>query len=192
VLTVRQFEIRTLDLLHWGLIPFRAKNAARAAFLASASAVATSPVFRSAFQKRRCLIIADGFYERLRTNSSKPPILYEVFYERLRTNSSKPPILYEVDGGRAFAIAGIWQHWHNLDTCCIIITDANKLIADVVDSMPVILDSRDCASWLNPQSETSSLKKLLVPFDSSHMSARLVSAFVKDANNQGPQCIAPP
>jgi putative SOS response-associated peptidase YedK len=174
VLAVRQFDVRTLDLLHWGLIPFRAKSASKAAPTASAHAVVAQGDYRPAFEKRRCLIVADGYFERL------------------RKNSRKPPVFYEVDGGQAFAIAGIWQQWHNLETCCIITTSANDLVADVEDTMPAILNSRDYSTWLNPKTEPASLRKLLVPFDASRMSARPVSSFVKDANNQGPQCIAPP
>src|SRR5262249_1095243 len=130
VLALRQLDVRTLDLLYWGLIPFRAKSAKVATAFAPADAVATKSTFRPAFKKRRCLVVADGYFEWL------------------RKGKHTTPFFYEVDHGKPFAIAGLWQPWNNLETCCIITTEANHLAAEIHDSMPVILDAPDYSAWL--------------------------------------------
>ena len=120
---------RELAMLHWGLIPVWAKEKkiAFSTINARGDTVATKPAFRSAFKRRRCLVLADGYYEWQ------------------RDGKTKLPWLYEVEGGKPFALAGLWEVWHGsdkgdgppLESCSLITTDANKLAAKVHDRMPV-------------------------------------------------------
>ena len=165
---------RQLALLRWGLIPSWAKDAkiAYSTINASAETVATKPAFRAAFKKRRCLVLADGYYE----------------WEK--AGKAKLPWLYEVDDGKPFAFAGLWESWHPtgadaVETCTIITTDANDLAAEVHNRMPVILDAADYDGWLTGEEIP------LVPFDSERMRAEPVSTFVNNARHEGEECLAP-
>jgi putative SOS response-associated peptidase YedK len=166
---------RQFAMLRWGLIPSWAKDAKLAQINARGDTVATKPMFRTAYKKRRCLVLADGYYE----------------WER--SGKTKLPWLYEVDGGKPFAFAGLWESWRNpaqedaelLESCTILTTDANELAAQVHDRMPVILDEEDYADWLAGEQIP------LVPFATDRMTARPVSTFVNNARNQGPACVEP-
>ena len=175
---------RELALLHWGLIPSWAKDTkiAGSTINARSETIAEKPAFRSAFKRRRCLVLMDGFYEWK------------------RVGKTKQPYLYEIDGGKPFALAGLWETWHGakgsegppLESCSLITTEPNKLAAEVHDRMPVILDAVDYAQWLDPAvQDRETLEKLLVPFDAGRMTARPVSTYVSNARNQGPQCVEP-
>src|SRR5262245_29450802 len=140
VLAVRQQENAKPQgaFLRWGLIPSWAKDNKLSASLinARADSVATKPSFRTAFKRRRCLILADGFYEWRKGNAPKQP-----FHIHRRD-------------GEPFAFAGLWEIWGGeqpaLESCTIITTDANEVIRPLHDRMPVILDQRDYARWLDP------------------------------------------
>jgi putative SOS response-associated peptidase YedK len=176
VLAVRQLEQgakRELAALRWGLIPMWAKDTkiGYSTLNARGDTVATKPSFRSAFKKRRCLVLADGYYEWL------------------RTGKDKQPYLYEIDGGKPFAFAGLWEWWPGpkdtkqepIESCTIITTDANKLAAKVHDRMPVILDPDDYDTWLDPAiDDCAKLEKLLVPYKGKGMTARPVSTYVNN------------
>jgi putative SOS response-associated peptidase YedK len=172
---------RQCDFFRWGLIPSWAKDTKIAASTINARAetVAEKPAFRSAFKSRRCLILADGYYEWLREGKSKQPYLYEV-------NEGKP-----------FAIAGLWEMWRGptgddapLQTCSVITTEANGLAAQVHDRMPVILHPADYEAWLQPTTEPATLKRLLAPFEADAMTARPVSQYVNNARHEGAECVA--
>jgi putative SOS response-associated peptidase YedK len=170
---------RQLSLLRWGLIPswspeprtkYNTSNA-------RADTVATKPAFRAAYKSRRCLVLADGYYEWL------------------RVGKSKRPYLYEVDGGKPFALAGLWESWRGtegapLESFAIIVTEANELAGKIHDRMPVILEDCDYEAWLDP--DNCEVGHLLAQFPAERMTARLVSSYVNDARHEGPQCIAPP
>lgn len=166
---------RHLAMLHWGLIPAWAKDKkiAYSTINARGDTVATKPAFRSAYKKRRCLVLADGYYE----------------WEK--TGKAKLPWLYEVDGGQPFAFAGLWEAWHpkdadnELESCTIITTDANELTSQVHVRMPVILDAADYDAWLTEEEVP------LIPFPADRMTARTVSTFVNNARHEGLQCIEP-
>lgn len=172
---------RQCDFFRWGLIPSWAKDTKIAASTINARAetVAEKPAFRSAFKSRRCLILADGYYEWLREGKSKQPYLYEV-------NEGKP-----------FAIAGLWEMWRGptgddapLQTCSVITTEANRLAGQVHDRMPVILHPADYEAWLQPTTEPATLKRLLAPFEADAMTARPVSQYVNNARHEGAECVA--
>jgi putative SOS response-associated peptidase YedK len=177
---------RELVELRWGLIPVWAKDAkiAYSTINARGDTVAEKPAFRSAFKKRRCLILADGYYEWL------------------KEGKAKLPQLYEIDGGKSFAFAGLWEYWPGpkddpkaepIESCTIVTTDANKLAAKVHDRMPVILDSDDYDLWLDPSiDDRAKLEKLIKPYPVKAMSVRPVSTYVNNVKNQGEQCIATP
>lgn len=163
--------------LKWGLIPSWAKDAkmAYSTINARADTVATKPAFRSAYKKRRCLILADGYYEWL------------------REGKDRQPFVYQVDGGEPFAMAGLWESWDGsegknepVESCTIITTDANKLCAEIHDRMPVILDAKQYDAWLNCEDVP------LVPFSADRMTARLVSRYVNKVGNEGEECLASP
>jgi putative SOS response-associated peptidase YedK len=162
---------REFVTLRWGLIPSWAKDAKLAQINARGDTVATKPMFRAAYKKRRCLVLADGYYE----------------WER--SGKTKLPWLYEVNGGKPFAFAGLWELWSGpdgkapIESCTILTTDANELAAQVHDRMPVILDDEDYDDWLAGEQIP------LVPFPPDRMTARPVSTFVNNARNQGPACV---
>jgi putative SOS response-associated peptidase YedK len=188
VLAVRQLEQgskRELAKLYWGLVPSWAKDSKMAygTINARGDTVATKPTFRSAFKKRRCLVLADGYYE-WKTEGKK-----------------KQPFLFEVDGGKPFALAGLWEWWKDpakpdgpsLESCALITTDPNEVGAKVHDRMPVILDERHYDAWLDPTNDDAAkLQKLLVTFPAKRMTARAVSTVVNNARNEGEACVAPP
>ena len=172
---------RALAMLRWGLIPSWAKDAKIAHSLINArcETVAEKPAFRSAFKKRRCLIPADGFYEWAR--DSKPKQGYH-FHRR--------------DHG-PFAFAGLWETWTNPDekpveTCTIITTAANEIVAPFHERMPVVLDRTEFDSWLNPAPPSAGvLAELFRPYSASAMEAVPVSPLVNSPKNEGPELLAP-
>jgi len=164
---------RQLALFKWGLIPSWAKDAkiAYSTINARADTVATKPAFRSAFKKRRCLVLADGYVEWQ------------------KDGKLKLPWLYEVDGGKPFAFAGLWEWWGGPDgnepveSCTILTTDANELASEVHNRMPVIVDGDDYDAWLAGEEIP------LVPFDSERMTERPISTTINNVMNQGPRCV---
>ena len=167
---------RQLSLLKWGLIPSWARDTkiAISTINARADTVATKPAFRTAFKKRRCLVLADGYFE----------------WEQ--SGKAKLPWLYEIDGGKPFAFAGLWEAWYGqgedkppLESCTIITTEPNALALRFHDRMPVILHPDDYDEWL----EGNEIP--LVSFEAERMTAKPVSAYVNNVKNQGPECIAP-
>ncbi|YAF98200.1 MAG: SOS response-associated peptidase [Nodularia sp. CChRGM 3473] len=171
---------REFQQLRWGLIPSWAKDPSMGAKLINARAetVAEKPAFRSAFKHRRCLVLADGFYEWQRQNGKKQP-----FYFRL---SDEQP----------FGFAGLWERWRTEDeeitSCTILTTAANELLQPIHDRMPVILAPQDYDLWLNPQIQTPEpLQQLLCPYPAQAMTAYPVSTWVNKPQHDSPECILP-
>jgi putative SOS response-associated peptidase YedK len=171
---------RELFACRWGLVPSWSKDTKLAPVNARSDSVATKPLFRSAFKRRRCLILADGYYEWL------------------TEGKSKHPLLYEIDGGKPFAFAGLWENAQHaasepLESCTIITTDANELAREIHDRMPVILNPEDYDAWLDPAlDDRQTLEGLLAPLSADRMTARPVNTFVNSARHEGPECIEPP
>lgn len=173
---------RKLELMRWGLIPFWARDAKIGArtINARAESVATTPAFRAAFPRRRCLVLADGFYEWRREGRTR-------FGYWIRRRD-----------GRPFAMAGLWERWKGeqkeleppLETCTIITTDANEAVAPIHDRMPAILDPDDYARWLDPdEHRTETLSALLHPCPARLLETVPVGTFVNDVRHDGPACI---
>lgn len=169
---------RQFQMLRWGLIPSWVKDPAIGARMINARAetVSEKPSFRTAFRRRRCLIVADGFYEWQRQERKKQP-----FYFRLRN-------------GQAFAFAGLWEHWQSPDgeaveSCTVITTEANELMHPIHDRMPVILDVKDYDLWLDPAVKPEALQQLLQPYRSEAMTSYPVSTQVNNPANNSPEFI---
>ena len=172
---------RKLHRLRWGLIPSWARDPAIGNRLINArgETVASKPAFRSAFKSRRCLVLADGFFEWQRRGKVKVPHLI-----RMRD-------------GRPFAFGGLWEQWIDpqgevVESCTIITTEANALIAEVHHRMPVVLRPADYDLWLDPEvSDVDQLQPLLRPFPADQMETRPVSTLVNSVRNDSPACLDP-
>ncbi len=172
---------RELAMLKWGLIPSWAKDPAIGNRLinARADSVGQKPSFRSAFKRRRCLMVADGFYEWQKTNGKKQPYFIGL--------KDKAP----------FAFASLWEHWQDpegdaVESRAIITTDANDLVKVIHNRMPVILKKKDYDIWLDPdQQDPEKLQKLLVPYSAMEMRAYPVSLLVNNPKNNDPKCVEP-
>ncbi len=165
-------------LLRWGLIPSWAKDPAigNRMINARAETIAEKPAFRAAFRRRRCAVAADGFYE----------------WKKLARG--KQPYLVRLAGDRPFAFAGLWEAWRgpdgvSIETCAIVTTTANALVARVHDRMPVILTDAAIALWLATPPERADA--LLVPYAAEAMDAYPVSPRVNRPANDDPACAAP-
>jgi putative SOS response-associated peptidase YedK len=170
---------REFKELRWGLIPSWAKDSKMGAKLINARAetIAEKPSFRSAFQRRRCLILASGFYEWQRQDNRKQP-----FYIQLK--DSQP-----------FAFAGLWSTWQPIDgeamnTCTIITTEANEVMQPIHDRMPVILESENYDLWLDPTVQKPEfLQSLLTPINSGKLKTYPVSTKVNNPRNDSSECL---
>lgn len=169
--------------LRWGLVPSWSKDLKMGARMINArgETVAEKPSFRSAFKRRRCLILADGFYEWKKEGGEKQP--YYV------TKTDEKP----------FCMAGLWESWKNKETdetvqsCTIITTSANEFMSPLHDRMPVILDGEHHPLWLDSEFEDRKrLESLLKPFaDEAGLQKRPVNKIVNRPINDSPECIAP-
>ena len=167
--------------LRWGLIPSWAKSASVGNRLINARAetVAERPSFRTTLTRRRCLVLADGFYEWQRTGNARKPM-------RIIMKSGEP-----------FAFAGLWESWRDpegeiVQSCTIITTAANELLHPVHERMPVILPKELESFWLDRDVEDpEALAQALVPYPSELMEAYEVSSLVNRPGNDGPEVIVP-
>ncbi|MCT7949933.1 SOS response-associated peptidase [Ancylothrix sp. C2] len=180
ILQPKSGKERELRILHWGLIPSWAKDESMSARMINARAetVAEKPSFRSAFKRRRCLVVADGFYE-WQTQGKK-----------------KQPFYFKLKNGEIFGFAGLWEHWEKdgnvVESCTIITTNANDLMQPIHDRMPVILHPKDYDLWLDPdQEKVDVLQGLLQPYSQEEMTAYPVSTIVNKPANDSPECVEP-
>lgn len=167
-------------LLKWGLVPHWASDPSIGARLVNARAesAAEKPAFRDALQRRRALILADGFYEW-----------------RAERRGPKTPFYFRRRDGEAFAMAGLWESWRPRDggeplrTFAILTTAPNALAAPVHDRMPVLLARDDEERWLDPRVGTEEIRDLLRPAPDDELEAWPVSLAVNDARQDGPHLI---
>ena len=168
---------RRLEMLRWGLVPSWADDPEIGSRMINARSETApeKPSFRSAFRRRRCLIPADGFYEWKREPGGKQP-----FYIRMKDE-------------RPFAFAGLWESWHDgeVRSCAILTTQANELVRDVHERMPVILPKEDYEAWLDPEAEREELVSLLRPYLGDDLETFPVSRFVNSPRNNDERCVEP-
>ena len=179
---IRQDPTRTrreLSTMRWGLIPYWAKDPTVGYKMINArsESIIEKPAYREPFKSRRCLIPADGFYEWRKDKSSKQPFHFGMADDSL------------------FAFAGLWDTWKSpegpIETCSILTTTPNALLADIHDRMPVILSPNDFDLWLDPGfHDTSALGDLLRPYDPVAMRRYPVSTLVNHVKNDFPDCAA--
>jgi putative SOS response-associated peptidase YedK len=169
------------EFMRWGLIPFWAKDHKIGYRMINAvgETVATKSAFRAAFKKRRCLVLADGFYEWKKVAGGKVPMYI--------TSRSMEP----------FAMAGLWENWRDpsgemVHSCTIITTTPNSLIEPIHNRMPVILSRAAEATWLDlAVDDAGALAPLLVPYSADDMEAYAVSTLVNSPQNDVPECLQP-
>jgi putative SOS response-associated peptidase YedK len=173
------------ELLRWGLVPSWAKTLDTGLKMINArvETAPERPAFRRAFERFRCLIVADGFYEWRRGDGGAR-------YPKRAFHITR------VDGG-LFAFAGLWSTWHGsgddvLRTCTILTTAANPVIAAVHDRMPVILDPENEREWLQPSTPAPRLAQILAGLPAAHTRLTEVGFAVNDARYDGPDCLAAP
>ncbi|MDP8973043.1 MAG: SOS response-associated peptidase [Actinomycetota bacterium] len=176
---VEEDEKRKLEIFHWGLIPSWAKDPGigNKMINARAETISEKPSFRKAFKVRRCLILADGFYEWQKTDHGKQP--YHI----------------KMQDGSPFAFAGLWETWKDeeeIRSCTIITTEANDLMSEIHHRMPVILHPEDYTMWLDPDfDEKEPLTSLLKPYPAAAMEAYAVSRRVNKPSNNEPSVLEP-
>jgi putative SOS response-associated peptidase YedK len=181
VLAIREAsDGREATFLKWGLVPRWAKDSAIGNRLINARAetVTEKPSFREAFMRRRCLVPMEGFYEWARRGDRKRP-----FYFHMRD-------------GEPFAVAGLWESWEGggelLETCTLLTTEANELLASYHDRMPVILRPEDYDLWLDAGVRSAErLLPLLRPYPREEMTTYAVSLMVNSPSNDSPRCVEP-
>lgn len=172
---------RELALLRWGLIPHWAKDEKIGYKMINARAetVADKPSFRHSFRRQRCLIPATGFYEWKQIKGVKQP--YNI----------------RIGKGALFAFAGLWAFWKSaggqgVESCAIIVTEANEAISPIHDRMPVILSPADYKRWLDPTiTDPERLEPLLRPCPAGWMNSYPVSRKVGSPKNDSPDCVTP-
>ena len=181
VLTVTNDGQRRGEVMRWGLIPFWAKDLKVGARMINAvgETASTKPAFRKAFKKKRCLVLANGFYEWKKDGNRRLPT-----YIYLKNNEP-------------LAFAGLWETWKSSEglvvrSCTIITTSANSFIEPIHNRMPVILSGETQALWLDPLTEDAAVvTPLLVPCPAEAMNSYIVSQLVNSARNNVPDCISP-
>ena len=179
--------VRTLEVLHWGLVPSWAKDRSSGARMINARAdtIATKPAFRSAFATRRAVIPLDAFYEwqpRPVPGVKKAP---------------RQPWAIRRRDGSPMAAAGLWEAWRDKSnpngwflSCAIVTTGPNELMSPIHDRMPVLLAEGAVDRWLDPTSEADELLGLLVPAPASDLEAWPVSTAVNRAGTEGPHLLS--
>jgi putative SOS response-associated peptidase YedK len=172
---------RQLATMHWGLIPPWAKDPSIGTRMINARAetVTEKPAFRVAFRSRRCLIPASGFYEW-----------------QARGRAKQPHFIRRADGG-LLALAGLWERWQPAEgpaaqSCAILTTTPNAVMAPIHDRMPVILDAGDFSRWLGETpASPDQLAALLRPCPDAALVAYPVSTYVNTPAHDGPEAIQP-
>ena len=179
---VKNEKDRNVEWMYWGLVPSWAKDISigQRMINARSETLTEKPSFRTAFQRRRCLILADGFYEWHRPSGKSGPAI---------------PYFFHRKDGKPFAFAGLWEYWQSaegdeLQSAAIITCPPNPLVAKVHQRMPVILS--DKALWQWPaEHKTTDLQSMLQPFDADLMEGYEVSRAVNTPQNDNADLIAP-
>jgi len=172
---------RKIDYLYWGLVPSWAKDITIGSKMINARSetIMEKPSFKSAFQRRRCLFLADGFFEWKKSKQSK----------------SSTPFYFQLRDKSIFALAGIYDIWQQpeggeLWSGSIITCAANELVSPIHERMPVILDRETMWGWLE-NLPVNKLVTMMAPYNPEKMIKTEVSTRVNSANFDTPECIAP-
>jgi putative SOS response-associated peptidase YedK len=172
---------RVLELARWGFIPYWAKSLPKLQPInARAETLGAGGLFRAAFERRRCLIPADGFYE------------WKAGETRV-----KQPYFFHYKDDRPFAFAGLWERWkpapdaQPLETCTIITTQPNDLLKPIHNRMPAIVHPKDYARWLDPNIPSEAVRDLLRPCPIDDWETFAVSTRVNRATEDGPDLLDP-
>lgn len=169
---------RELTALHWGLVPSWARSADDGPINARAETLADRPSFRDAFRRRRCLIPATGFYEWHAGSQPRQAWLF-------RSRDEAP-----------LCLAGLWETWHAsdgtlLESCAIVTTTANSLMAPIHHRMPVIVAEEHYAPWLDPRvTDPEQLAPALQPYPAPELEATPLSPRVNSVAHDDPECLA--
>ncbi len=177
---------RELTAVRWGLVPSWSKAPTKGPPLINARSetVTEKPSFRSAIKRRRCLLLADGFYEWQANEAGQ--------------SSVKQPFFIHYPDDRPFAFAAIWERWKSsstaaadIESCALVNTAAEGWMTDIHHRMPIILDPADHAFWLDSQlDDPQQLKRLFAPRDYPELEARPVSTHVNRVKNDDRRCVA--
>ena len=181
VLAVINDGTNRASYLRWGLVPSWAKTPTIGHRMINArvETAAAKPSFRQALQRRRCLILADGFFEWRQSGTTKTPMYIGLHDHQL------------------FAFAGLWDTWRDptgaaLSTCTILTTTSNAVLAPIHHRMPVILPPEAETTWLDSHvTAPAALLPFLTPYESERMQAYAVSQAVNSPQHNAPDCIAP-
>lgn len=173
---------RRLEMLRWGLIPSWSKDPAigNRMINARAETLTEKPSFKRLVGKRRCLVLADGFYE----------------WKVEAGGGGKTPMRIALKSREPFSFAGLWDHWKDpegreIRTFTIVTTQANRSLAQIHDRMPVILNPEDEEAWLDLKVEASRAVDLLRPYPEDELEAYTVSRLVNSPKNDSPECTLP-
>ncbi|MFC0043882.1 SOS response-associated peptidase [Metabacillus iocasae] len=177
---VQENERRIGHLFDWGLVPSWAKDTSfrHKMINARAETLTEKPSFKSSFRSKRCIILADGFFEWKKEGKTKVPY-------RIQLKTSQP-----------FAFAGLWEKWEKgeepLYTCTIVTTEPNELVGKLHHRMAVILKDEHIDAWLDPTiTDTDYLQSLLKSYPADEMEYSQVSSLVNSPKNDVKQCIEP-
>jgi len=174
---------RRAGMLRWGLVPSFARDAAGGAraINARAETIAVRPAFRDAFRRRRCLVVADAFFEWRRAEDGR-----------------RVPYCFRPRDGSLLTFAGVWERWKNPDgegsltTCAIVTCPANALVGLIHNRMPVVLRGDDRSRWLERDADDpAALQALLVPSPLGVLRGFEVSPLVNSPRNDSPECVRP-
>jgi putative SOS response-associated peptidase YedK len=175
---------RQVEFFHWGLIPSWAKDPkiGNRMINARSETLSEKPSFRNAYKYRRCLILADGYYE----------------WQKIPGDRLKQPVYIRLKSQKPLALAGLWEIWQSKDmdepvrSCTIITCPPNALLEKIHHRMPVILPQDAYDEWLAAEEQpVDVLQSLLTPYSDEEMEAYPVSRFVNRPTNNSPECIAP-
>jgi putative SOS response-associated peptidase YedK len=184
---------RVLDVVRWGLVPSWAKDLSIGDRLINARAetVTTSNAFKRAFERRRCIIPADGFFEWQVVDNPDLPA----------KKKQKQPWFFRRRDREPLAFAGVWEIWHDpavgddaprIRSCVIITTNANDVVRPVHDRMPVLLPEKAWAEWLDRDNrDVGRLQTLLVPAPPAELEAWAVTTLVNKPEHNGPELLEP-
>jgi putative SOS response-associated peptidase YedK len=172
-----------LKPMRWGLIPFWAKEQSIGNHLINARAetVKEKPAFRASFKRRRCLVVADSFYE----------------WQKLANSKLKQPMRILLQNEQPFAFAGLWDSWTapdgaEVETFTIITGEPNDVVASIHNRMAVILPPNHYRQWLDPTfQDADALSRLLIPYPAAEIKAHPVSTRVNNPKFEDPQCVEP-